>query len=64
MVSCRKGPTRQAYAWQIGPFGRIPSIWQSKYKNNKFLSTDLMLAGLLQDQTFTYPNIYSFVTVP
>ena len=20
MVSCQKGPTRQAYAWQIGPF--------------------------------------------
>ena len=20
MVSCRKGPTRHAYAWQIGPF--------------------------------------------
>ena len=26
MVSCQKGPTRHAYAWQIGPFGRIPSI--------------------------------------
>ena len=25
MVSCQKGPTRHAYAWQIGPFGRIPS---------------------------------------
>ena len=24
-VSCQKGPTRHAYAWQIGPFGRIPS---------------------------------------
>ena len=20
MVSCQKGPTRHAYAWQIGPF--------------------------------------------
>ena len=20
MVSCQKGPTRNAYAWQIGPF--------------------------------------------
>ena len=20
MVSCKKGPTRHAYAWQIGPF--------------------------------------------
>ena len=20
MVSCQKGPTRRAYAWQIGPF--------------------------------------------
>ena len=27
MVSCQKGPTRHAYAWQIGLFGRIPSIW-------------------------------------
>ena len=26
MVSCQKGPTRHAYAWQIGPFGRIPSV--------------------------------------
>ena len=26
MVSCQKGPTHHAYAWQIGPFGRIPSI--------------------------------------
>ena len=26
MVTCQKGPTRHAYAWQIGPFGRIPSI--------------------------------------
>ena len=25
MVSCQKGPTRHAYAWQMGPFGRIPS---------------------------------------
>ena len=22
MVSCQKGPTRIAYAWQIGPFGQ------------------------------------------
>ena len=22
MVSCQKGPTRHAYAWQIGPFWR------------------------------------------
>ena len=22
MVSCQKGPTRHAYAWQIGPFGQ------------------------------------------
>ena len=27
MVSCKKGPTRHAYAWQIGPFGRIPSMF-------------------------------------
>ena len=26
-VSCQKGPTRHAYAWQIGPFGRISSYW-------------------------------------
>ena len=25
-VSCQKGPTRHAYAWQIGPFWNIPSI--------------------------------------
>ena len=22
MVPCQKGPTRHAYAWQIGPFGQ------------------------------------------
>ena len=27
MVSYQKGPTRHAYAWQIGPFGRIPPIY-------------------------------------
>ena len=26
MVSCQTGPTRHAYAWQIGPFSRIPSV--------------------------------------
>ena len=26
MVSCQKGPTHHAYAWQIGPFWRIPSM--------------------------------------
>ena len=25
MVSCQKGPTRHANAWQIGPFGRMRS---------------------------------------
>ena len=30
-VSCQKGPTRHAYAWQIGDlFGRIPSIYTVK----------------------------------
>ena len=30
MVSCQKGPTRHAYAWQVGgPFGRIPSVCAS-----------------------------------
>ena len=26
MVSCQKGPTRHAYAWQIGPF------WQDTFE--------------------------------
>ena len=25
IVSCQKGPTRHAYSWQMGPYGRIPS---------------------------------------
>ena len=29
-VSCQKGPTWHAYAWQTGPFGRIPSMWRHR----------------------------------
>ena len=32
MVSWQKGPTRHAYAWQVGPFGRIPSICELSYR--------------------------------
>ena len=35
MVSCQKGPTRHAYAWQIGPFWQdaldVSSIVSSTY---------------------------------
>ena len=29
MVSCQKGPTRHAYAWQIGPFWQdtLEIVW-------------------------------------
>ena len=31
MVSCQKGPTRNAYAWQIGPFWQDTlDIWEDK----------------------------------
>ena len=41
-VSCQKGPTRHAYAWQIGPFGRIPSImwWRDDDARHKFWVAD------------------------
>ena len=29
MVSCKKSPTCHAYAWQIGPFGWVPSRYAS-----------------------------------
>ena len=32
MVSCQKGPTRHAYAWQIGPF------WQDTLDIAKYAS--------------------------
>ena len=32
MVSCQKGPTRHAYAWQIGPF------WQDTLKLSPLLT--------------------------
>ena len=36
MVSCQKGPTHHAYAWQIGPFWQdtleLRDIWQRKKK--------------------------------
>ena len=37
MVSCQKGPTRRAYAWQIGPF------WQDTlgvWNNHLYIETD------------------------
>ena len=33
MVSCQKGPTRHAYAWQIGPFWQ--DTLEMKYKLKK-----------------------------
>ena len=30
-VSCQKGPTRHAYAWQIGPFGQDTHDIQMSY---------------------------------
>ena len=51
MVSYQKGPTRHAYAWQIGPYGRIPSIYNDSFRyviltavlQNKNQSNDLTL---------------------
>ena len=44
MVSCRKGPTRHAYTWQIGPFWQntlevwsvFVSILETKYVSKRF----------------------------
>ena len=34
MVSCQKGPTRHAYAWQLGPFWQYTLDFRSTpYKN-------------------------------
>ena len=38
-VSCQKGPTRHAYAWQIGPF------WQDTLDMNVQLLNDLGLGS-------------------
>ena len=35
-VFCQKGPTRHAYAWQIGPFCRIPSNYGISGKANSW----------------------------
>ena len=35
MVSCQKGPTRHAYAWQIGPFWQATlDMWMTCYHSN------------------------------
>ena len=49
MVSCQKGPTRHASAWQLGPFwdtldislrkSSAKSIWEANVKFNHHLTT-------------------------
>ena len=39
MVSCQKGPTRHAYAWQIGPF------WQDTLETFVSFKSDLCSAS-------------------
>ena len=45
MVSCQKGPTRHAYAWQIGPF------WQDTIDMETALYVHVMEVMLLEQQT-------------
>ena len=39
MVSCQKGPTRHAYAWQIGPFWQDTLDFQSASKTGNTIDT-------------------------
>ena len=51
-VSCQKGPTSRAYAWQIGPFGRIPS----KCDTLVYISVSAILT-LRVEQDYHAPSI-------
>ena len=43
MVSCQKGPTRHAYAWQIGPF------WEDTLDIKVYLSSSHMFIIVPED---------------
>ena len=49
MVSCQEGPTRHAYAWQIGPF------WQDTLDVSWWTCQDKGLSGLINN---THVHIY------
>ena len=55
MVSCQKGPTRHAYAWQIGPFwqdtldltgSEIPYLLSDRSKSCRCFSCDILAVKL------------------
>ena len=63
MVSCQKGPTRHAYAWQIGPFRQdtLDIIafhllwvhrWQSALITTLFVPIYLILVTFNYDRRF------------
>ena len=64
-VSCQKGPTRHAYAWQIGPFGdyQITSYWAQAFDivyNTFFIYKGVLTSALIElyQQMHTVANRY------
>ena len=59
MVSCQKGPTRHAYAWQIGPFWQDTlEVWdidktvnsqRTLHTSPSFWRKNIDIDGLVQD---------------
>ena len=45
MVSCQKGSTRHAYAWQIGPFWQDTLEFPNTTSNINALKSNLTILG-------------------
>ena len=59
MVSCRKGPTRPAYAWQIGPF------WQDTLDLSlRWVWKLTITATSPMDQWVRVAPVYHYVAIP
>ena len=55
MVSCQKGPTRHAYAWQIGPF------WQDTL-DIKYMGGPALLLGTQDSEKNSFDPFWWIVT--
>ena len=59
MVSCQKGPTRHAYAWQIGPFWQdtlaIKSVEAHSLASSVLTATDAPMQRHLQKHRWRQP---------
>ena len=67
MVSCQKGPTRHAYAWQIGPFWQdtlqicFPKTVQHAEGWNHGQTLQIMFVNCLHSETPTFPNLCIYI---